>query len=970
MDLRYLVITVMWIATVTATLESNCHGNWSNEQKGLLAAQTKEEIKDHQLEDQSSDTTNQHERIFNSSQIDESTKEEKEETLAVKFINKNEDNLVINEPQQQFSKQIVQPYILPLKGRIIEEGTLNKSIDDSSKLERINQNASKETVMVQYIPSQEITVQDSSATTKYIPLHENSSNDLDQLLISEEMLGIEGIGDFGQRVRSSSTFKQRNENTGRFKPRQSHLDNSSSSEDYRKQHRKNVRSYAFKKLNTSDDNFNTFSKDRPPFTLTKAIESQRILKQKEIEEEHSDSEWTTTSTPVVSVFLGKFSGPIVVPDLPHQKYSYTTISDYTESNAVSKVTPASVEVQKKLEDSYLVTSPLVLNPLQVGVALVNAGQDLNLVNNQSTLTQEYSQDEDNTKQVSDIDNESLLQNDAPASGNSSFQSDQVSQQEQISEVVTQNSPTQSVEIQKSVEIFHTAPVQEIHYPIEFVPHVQQLLVKQRVQEDYRKPPRGQFKDQIPNQINVYRTNEIVDEGIPSNSQERNRYEYNVNENDVIYSASRGQVDQTLNVARIVDNKPIFGMKEQVDSSHYDQIIAKHSRVQKIPETNIKQSDYELLQGSSLITVQPARVVDNLPSLANVENLQGIQEVPQIILTKTTSEPPPESRLLISPSQSHSAEKSVHLPHPLDVVEKKVSLPVEKVIEKQITIPQPYLVHVPIDRVVEKQIRIPYPVHVEKVIEKKVPFAIQRFIIPLPIQFRHPQPIPVPVPEKIMEKPVSIPVSVEKVVEKAVHGIPRPYPLEVEKRPHFLETTRLVKSAPIYNVQNEGNYHQLIRQNYQASLGLTYGTDNDQGYHNSTTQFYGPGYLTLTRPFVRQPLIHTLPKKFGSYGIQYPNSVIYSLNNNNGNSVLYGRTTGEKDKVKDEYIGPVPRKAQASVGMQSKSLYSSPDLQATLRRTRQEVGNTGSFRQSKMEYGFKPPMVPSVQYDEQTATKVE
>ncbi|KOC67929.1 hypothetical protein WH47_12259 [Habropoda laboriosa] len=920
-----------------------------NYEHEVSTIQAKEEIKKYQSEDQSSATTNQHERTFNSSQTDKSAKEENAETFA-------------NELQQQFSKQIVQPYVLPLKRKNIEE---DESIDDTLKLERVNQNAT-----VEYIPSQEITVQGSSTTTKYIPLHENSSNDLGQSSISEEIPGIESIGDFGQRVRSSSIFRQRsNENRGRFRPRQSLFDDSSSSEDYRKQHGKNFQSYAFKKLNASDDQFNIFSKARLPFTLTKAIESQRILKQKEIEEEYSDRVSTTTSTPVVSVFLGKFSGPIVVPDLPHQKYSHTTISDYTESNEVSKPIPASVEVQKKLEDSYLVTSPLVLNPLQVGVALMNAGQDLNLDNDQSILTKEYSQDESITEQVSDIDNESLLQSDAPDSGNSSFQSDQVSQQEQISEVVAQNSPTQSVEIQKSVEIFHTAPVQEIHYPVEFVPHVQQPLMKQHVQEDYRKSLRGQCKDQRPNQINVYRTNEIVDEGLSSNSQEPSRYEYNVNENDIIYSGSSGQVDQTLTVARPVDNKPIFGVKEQVDSTHYDKIIAKHSEVQGIPETSIKQSDYELPQSSSLITVQPARVIDSLPSLVNVENLQGTQETSQIILAKVTSEPPSELRLLMSTPQPYSAEKSVHLPHSIDMVEKKVPFLVEKVIEKQITIPQPYPVHVPIDRVVEKQIRIPYPVHVEKVIEKKVPFAIQRFIIPLPIHFRLPQPIPVPV-EKVVEKPVSIPVSVEKVVEKTVHGIARPYPLEVEKRPYALGTTKLVKSALIYNVQNEGNYQQMIRQNYQAPLGPPYGSDNDQGYYNSTTQFYGPGYLALNRLPVRQPLIHTLPKKFGSYGSQYPHSVTHSLNNNNGNPVLYGRTSVEKDKVKDEYIGPVPRKAQASIGIQSKSLYSSPDLPATLRRTRQEVGNTGSFRQSKMEYGFKPPMVPSVQYDEQTATKVE
>ncbi|XP_076757985.1 uncharacterized protein LOC143427612 [Xylocopa sonorina] len=972
MKLCHFGIAVIWIATVTATLESDSHGNWGNEKGHLEYSHGQEVSKNETIEDTKNvedRASSQHERLFNSSKSNELVKEEREDA-AVKFIDRNEENRQANETQQQFIKQVVQPYVLSLQDEQIPREISSESLGNISRPTRTSQSASNET----------ITVQDSSTTAKYF-LQESGFNDVSQT-VSEENLDVENIGEFGQRVHPPYAFRQRNnDNAGRFRLRQP-LNSTSPFEEQRRHHRKDFHSYISKKLNASDSSAVTFLKQRHSPALTRALESQRALKLKETEADHPDTSvstkdvLTSTAASTTSVSLGKFLGPIVVPDLPRQnKYSYTTTPYYTEINETSEPTPASVESSKPKvsQNVYPAASSIALNPLQVGVALMNAGQDHNSVNEQVTLTEEYPQEDVGTLQVTDVDITRLIQNDAPDSLNSSFHGDQVSQQEQISEVVATNIPTQSVEIQKSIELYHTAPVQEIHYPVEFIPHVPQPLTKQRHQGEYRKPLRGQFKDQRPDQVSGYKINEIFDETIPSNnSNEASRYEYNVNENvnenDVVYAASSGQIDQTLAVARPVETKSVFGAKEQLNNAQYDQVVVKYSKPQEISEISIKQSEYELPKAQTLTATKPQRGNDGFPGLGNLENLQVSQEVPEFLLTKPVSESLSELRLPISPPQSYSAEKTVHAPHSVDVVEKKIPFPVEKVIEKQITIPQPFPVHVPIDRVVEKQIRIPYPVHIEKVIEKKVPFAIQRFIIPLPIHIRVPQPVPLPL-EKVVEKPVPVPMPVEKIVEKIVH-IPRPYSPEIEKnRPFSVESTKLVKSGPIYNVQADGNYQQVIRQNFQAPLAPAYGAENEQNYYNTTTQFYGPSYLALNRPSVRQPSIHSLPKKFGSYGIQYPHTITYSVNN--GNLMAYGRAS-DKDKVKNEYIGPVPRKVQVSLGIQSKSLYSTPDIQATLRRTRQEamVGNTGSFRQSKMEYGFKPPMVPSVQYDEQTATKVE
>ncbi|KAF3428582.1 hypothetical protein E2986_03590 [Frieseomelitta varia] len=897
------------------------------------------------------ESTSQYERIFDASETvkpaekgkeEDEEEEEKEEETLIEPLGRNEENQQVAESQQQFSKQLVQPYVVPLKAKSVS-GNASSESADIPRSTRVSQVTANETFTVEYVPSQEIILQDYSSYNS----QESSANDLSQTVSKGNPADVENVGEFGQRVRSSSPQLRSRNNDGhrRLRNKQSLDAQSSSTEDQRKQYRKNFRSYV-RKLNVSSSD--AFPKDRSPFSPAKNAAPQRSLKQKETDNEGDHIVIKDASSSTSTVPLGKFSGPIVVPDLPRQKkYSYATTVDYIdENNEVSR--PAVVEsATPKVSETlgYQAAPPVVLNPLQVGVALMNAGQDL--VNGEVTLTKLYPQEEPESQEATEIGAPSLIQSDVP--GNLSSQSDQVG-------------PVKSVEIQKSVEIYHTAPIQEIHYPVEFVPNVQQLpLVKQRGQEDQRKPGRGQLKEQRQNQVNVYKSNEILDESVSLNSQERGRYEYNANENDVVYSATSGQVDQAVAVAK--PPTAVFGAKEQVDgSSQYDQVTIKHSKLQGVPEINVKQGSYE----AAAAVAQPPRGVESVPSLASPENLQEPPQ--QILLTKVAGEPPAELRLLM---YHHPAEKNVHPPQTVDVVEKKVPYAVEKVIEKQITIPQPFPVHIPIDRVVEKQIRIPYPVHVEKVIEKKVPLAVQRFIIPLPIHFRVPQPVPIPV-KKVVEKPVPIPVPVvEKIVEKPVH-LTRPYTIEIEKsRPYTLESTKLVKSVPIYNVQPDVvGYQQPVRQNFQTPVESTYASDGEQGYYNSTSQFYGPGYLNLNRPHARQPtLVHALPKKFAtSYSVQYPHSVIYSVSN--GNLLAYGRAA-EKDKLKDEYVGPVPRKT--SIGIQSKSLYSSPDaVQATLRRTRQEaaVGNTGSFRQSKMEYGFKPPMVPSVQYDEQTATKVE
>jgi predicted flap endonuclease-1-like 5' DNA nuclease len=101
-----------------------------------------------------------------------------------------------------------------------------------------------------------------------------------------------------------------------------------------------------------------------------------------------------------------------------------------------------------------------------------------------------------------------------------------------------------------------------------------------------------------------------------------------------------------------------------------------------------------------------------------------------------------------------------------IVEKKVEVPVEKIVEKR--------VEVPVDRIVEKIVEKKVEVPVEKIVEKRVEVPVDRIVEKI-VEKK----VEVPV-EKIVEKRVEVPVDriVEKIVEKKVE-----VPVEriVEKR---------------------------------------------------------------------------------------------------------------------------------------------------------------------------------------------
>lgn len=280
-------------------------------------------------------------------------------------------------------------------------------------------------------------------------------------------------------------------------------------------------------------------------------------------------------------------------------------------------------------------------------------------------------------------------------------------------------------------------------------------------------------------------------------------------------------------------------------------------------------------------------------------------------------------------------------------------------------------------------------HVDEFTEKlRKPISVH---VPHPQAPKDPYNVPIPI-DKIIEKAVNIPFPLEKILEK------KPYPLEVEKlldrnSPLPLELAKLFEK-PVAHTPYGGNLGLSLQQlanskNAQglySQLGALIRAHASNGYKlpTSISAKISPE-ISLNRSNFSQaynpaPISYNYQGSIPSYGSGEPlapkkripflssppsYSVSNTLRHNRRHATLSHRSS-------DGYIGPVPpiHPIQRQFGFQSKSSF--PVYPARKPRNHEPPVRyqKGNFRQSKIEYGFKPPMVPSVQYDEETASKVE
>ncbi|KAM3968914.1 LOW QUALITY PROTEIN: uncharacterized protein ACR2FA_002087 [Aphomia sociella] len=415
-------------------------------------------------------------------------------------------------------------------------------------------------------------------------------------------------------------------------------------------------------------------------------------------------------------------------------------------------------------------------------------------------------------------------------------------------------------------------------------------------------------------------------------------------------------------------------------------------VHQIPVPTPVGIPYEVQVPVEQKVLYPVPIETPVPYPVEVEKPVAVEK----IVHKEVPVPYPVERQVPYPV---AVETKVPVPYP---VEKRIPVTVEKIVEKPVTvtkvIEKPYQVQVPVphpvpvevrvphpypvDRIVEK---IPYPVPVDRIVEKKVPYkvpypvekvvekivekpvVVTKYIDkPYPVEKRVPYPV-----EKIVEKkvpyPVQVPVEVrvpypvERFVEKPVHiPIKVPYqftknhekPLGNHNYVNNFQHTQQSQNIPQYikysgvEQQKYGNLppNQIHLQKEQQTLQDQQNQQQIQAYYQNLgenqkaliqTTKWGNQYASSYQYINSTPTFEVQQFK------KTPNLMNYLSFVTNTQNPYY-------------YYGPPPMKNYEDSWEKNNNYI----VELKLRRT----DRTPRISNLRIEYGFKPPLIPSTEVD--------
>ncbi|KAG5893653.1 hypothetical protein JTB14_028808 [Gonioctena quinquepunctata] len=402
-----------------------------------------------------------------------------------------------------------------------------------------------------------------------------------------------------------------------------------------------------------------------------------------------------------------------------------------------------------------------------------------------------------------------------------------------------------------------------------------------------------------------------------------------------------------------------------------------------------------------------------------QEAQGHQH--QVTVQHSDDNPSPSA-----PQAPQEAAKVIHEPYPVNVpyevpypVVKQVEIPtiIRKVVEKPIHL----------TRYIEKPVRIPQPYPVEKVVERPVhiPVQITKYIDrPYPVEVRVPYPQPFPV-EKIVHKIVRQPYPVEKIVEKPVpHYVDRPYPVEVkvpverivEKKihvPHYIE-----KQVPVDKIVEKPVHHYVDRpypvekivekpvphyvdRPYPVEVRVPvpqhhyFRVDSAKPYPTHQKHVFHLGNIAIPPQYLpkeqhvqqSQPEVYFIPNPY-AYAPQInkyiPPEKELVINNGylppkqisidhlppnvfRGNNAYLPPKHENANSPFPNHQGCIHQAAESSVQQSYDSIGLLPpkvsERQNNLLR-RYRTARNFDDSSVRMEYGFLPPMIPSMEIDEQ------
>lgn len=311
------------------------------------------------------------------------------------------------------------------------------------------------------------------------------------------------------------------------------------------------------------------------------------------------------------------------------------------------------------------------------------------------------------------------------------------------------------------------------------------------------------------------------------------------------------------------------------------------------------------------------------------------------------------------------EKIVDRPvHVEKIVEKIVDRPVEveKIVEKEVKIA------VPVEKIVEKFIDRPYPVEIEKIVEKevKIEVPVEKIVEkiidrPVPVEIHVPVDRPYPVEvEKFIDRPIPYAVHVPYPVPYAVHVAP-------PKQHHtIIKTTTHEHGKNLFNHNHKNTKHVFIPNsppNHHFSSNLIHSSEipsTKQNIHIQPTPINHHHESTILKPIhtisnhLSPPaLYYTSIKPKPVYGLPFlghPTKTTHLFPKHLSYDNQYAGSFDYQSHIyKDDYLGPPPLQRQNHVW--------------SYRQTPKFRRNINFGKSLRWEYGFRPPLVPSVEIDE-------
>lgn len=416
------------------------------------------------------------------------------------------------------------------------------------------------------------------------------------------------------------------------------------------------------------------------------------------------------------------------------------------------------------------------------------------------------------------------------------------------------------------------------------------------------------------------------------------------------------------------------------SSAEQEILEQQVSEQKIPslQVPVKQEGFKqqlLTEDLSLLENIQASQELPLPQFLSTENkftteqlnqqlsFQQISKIEKDIIAAVANKEMTDSNnnhyYIALPDQKSSYKGSnqiseQHVQIPVPVLEPNTKIHTQ-IIEKPVHItkyvdrpyPVPVQVHVPVPYTVEK--KVPVPVTVEKLVDR--PVTVTKYVD---------RPVHVPQPyvvEKVVEKHVEVPVEVTKYIDRPYHiqvpvPQPVPYPVEIALPPPIpndkpyinknhnnkIENPRPSPSkVPTYDLhrQNNGDYGKPLSH-----------------YPHQPIQVDIPKYIdkVVNKPI---PIYYLNDNKVQQ--TTYPSQYLYAPNYHP--NIQCDQETSHSTKLyhtinPDDYIGLTPPKLP------------SRDVRLEDGRIRQNRHARHEFGKNlRIEYGFMPPLIPSLEIDE-------